>query len=32
MLVAQANDHLGSYGSEADLLRAIANYVTQRDR
>ena len=32
MLVAQANDHLASYGSEADLLRAIANYVTERDR
>jgi farnesyl diphosphate synthase len=32
MLVSQANDHLNSYGSEADLLRAIANYVTERDR
>ena len=32
MLVSQANDHLSSYGSEADLLRAIANYVTERDR
>ncbi|MBL0925629.1 MAG: polyprenyl synthetase family protein [Sphingomonadaceae bacterium] len=32
MLVSQANDHLGSYGSEADLLRAIANYITERDR
>jgi farnesyl diphosphate synthase len=32
MLVRQANDHLNSYGSEADLLRAIANYVTERDR
>jgi farnesyl diphosphate synthase len=32
MLVAQANEHLGSYGSEADLLRAIANYITERDR
>lgn len=32
MLVAQANDHLASYGSEADLLRAIANYITERDR
>jgi farnesyl diphosphate synthase len=32
MLVAQANDHLSSYGSEADLLRAIANYITERDR
>jgi geranylgeranyl pyrophosphate synthase len=27
MLVAQANEHLASYGSEADLLRAIANYI-----
>ncbi len=32
MLVAQANEHLISYGSEADLLRAIANYITERDR
>lgn len=32
MLVAQANDHLASYGSEADLLRAIADYITERDR
>lgn len=32
MLVQQANDHLGSYGSEADLLRAIANYILERDR
>lgn len=32
MLVAQANEHLASYGSEADLLRAIANYITERDR
>ncbi len=32
MLVAQANEHIGSYGSEADLLRAIANYITERDR
>lgn len=32
MLVAQANEHLSSYGSEADLLRAIANYITERDR
>lgn len=31
MLVQQANDHLASYGSEADLLRAIANYITERD-
>lgn len=32
MLVTQANDHLTSYGNEADLLRAIADYITQRDR
>ncbi|MFN3619499.1 polyprenyl synthetase family protein [Sphingorhabdus sp.] len=31
MLVAQANEHLSTYGSEADLLRAIANYITERD-
>ena len=31
MLVAQANEHLSIYGSEADLLRAIANYITERD-
>jgi farnesyl diphosphate synthase len=32
MLVAQANAHLSIYGAEADLLRAIANYITERDR
>jgi farnesyl diphosphate synthase len=32
MLVSQAIDQLASYGSEADLLRAIAHYITQRDR
>jgi farnesyl diphosphate synthase len=32
MLVQQANDHLSNYGAEADLLRAIANYITERDR
>jgi farnesyl diphosphate synthase len=32
MLVQQANDHLATYGAEADLLRAIANYITERDR
>jgi len=32
MLVRQANDHLSIYGAEADLLRAIANYITERDR
>lgn len=31
MLVAQANEHLSIYGAEADLLRAIANYITERD-
>ncbi len=31
-LVAQAIDHLRSYGSEADLLRALAHYVVERDR
>lgn len=32
MLVDQAIGHLASYGSEADLLRAIARYISQRDR
>jgi farnesyl diphosphate synthase len=31
-LVDQAIAHLGSYGSEADLLRDIARYVLERDR
>jgi farnesyl diphosphate synthase len=31
MLVDQAIDHLSSYGTEADLLRAIARYVLERD-
>jgi farnesyl diphosphate synthase len=31
-LVEQALDQLSSYGSEADLLRAIARYVLERDR
>ncbi|MBY9063920.1 polyprenyl synthetase family protein [Sphingomonas yunnanensis] len=30
MLVDQAIDHLRSYGDEADLLRAIARFVTER--
>jgi farnesyl diphosphate synthase len=30
-LVDQAISHLGQYGSEADLLRAIARYVMERD-
>jgi farnesyl diphosphate synthase len=32
MLVAQAIEHLGQHGEEADLLRAIATFVEQRDR
>ena len=32
MLVNQAIAHLGTYGAEADLLRAIARYVIERDR
>ncbi|WP_422250450.1 polyprenyl synthetase family protein [Sphingorhabdus sp.] len=32
MLVEQAKNHLASYGAEADLLRAIADYVLERDR
>jgi farnesyl diphosphate synthase len=32
MLVDQAISHLGNYGVEADLLRAIARYVIERDR
>ncbi len=32
MLVAQAIEHLRDHGSEADLLRAIAAYVVERDR
>ncbi len=32
MLVEQAVGQLSGYGQEADLLRAIANYITQRDR
>lgn len=32
MLVAQAIGHLAPYGSEADLLRALARYVLERDR
>ena len=31
MLVAQAIGHLASYGAEADLLRAIAHYIVERD-
>lgn len=32
MLVEQAISHLVNYGHEADLLRAIARYVLERDR
>lgn len=32
MLVDQAISHLHSYGPKADLLRAVARYVTERDR
>ncbi|WP_343526345.1 polyprenyl synthetase family protein [Sphingomonas sp.] len=32
MLVDQAVEHLRDYGPEADLLRAIAAYVVERDR
>ena len=31
MLVTQATGHLFAYGSEADLLRAVARYVLERD-
>ena len=32
MLVDQAISHLGQHGSEADLLRALARYIVERDR
>ncbi|MEP7315666.1 MAG: polyprenyl synthetase family protein [Sphingomicrobium sp.] len=32
MLIDQAIEHLGDHGEEADLLRAIARYITERDR
>jgi farnesyl diphosphate synthase len=32
MLVAQAVEHLDHHGEEADLLRAVAHYVQERDR
>ena len=32
MLVAQAIEHLDDHGEEADLLRAVARYITERDR
>ncbi|WP_374587916.1 polyprenyl synthetase family protein [Novosphingobium sp.] len=31
MLTQQAIAHLGSYGQEADLLRALARYIVERD-
>ena len=32
LLVDQAIEHLGTHGSEADLLRGIARYIIDRDR
>lgn len=32
MLVEQAIGHLSAFGAEADLLRAIARYIVERDR
>lgn len=32
LLVEQAKAHLHGYGAEADLLRAIADYIVERDR
>ena len=32
MLVSQAIGHLGNHGSEADLLRALARFIVERDR
>ena len=32
LLAGQAVDHLGSWGAEADVLRAVARFVTERDR
>jgi len=32
MLVEQAIEHLSGHGAEADLLRAIASFTTERDR
>jgi farnesyl diphosphate synthase len=31
MLTDQAIAHLGSYGQEADLLRALARFIVERD-
>ena len=32
LLADQATDHLASWGAEADVLRAVARFVTERDR
>ncbi|QUL38818.1 polyprenyl synthetase family protein [Erythrobacter sp. JK5] len=32
MLIDQAIGHLGSHGSEADMLRALARFIIERDR
>ena len=32
MLIEQAIEHLSNHGEEADLLRAIAHFVIERDR
>ncbi|MBM3929479.1 MAG: polyprenyl synthetase family protein, partial [Sphingomonadales bacterium] len=32
MLVDQAVEHLRGFGPEADLLREVARYITERDR
>lgn len=32
ILVEQAVQHLGQHGAEADLLRAVARYIVERDR
>jgi len=32
MLIDQAIDHMHNFGSEADLLRAIARFAIERDR
>ncbi len=32
LLINQAVDHLGHYGPEADLLRALARFIAERDR
>jgi farnesyl diphosphate synthase len=32
ILIGQAVEHLEHHGQEADLLRAVARYVQERDR